>query len=67
VPDEKVDCLKDIESRQMQQYNRITGVIPRNYIYKGEVHKKTNLPHGRGIMLMDNGDIYEGFFREGCP
>jgi hypothetical protein len=37
------------------------------YLYKGEVHKQTNLPHGRGILVMKYGDIYEGHFKDGQP
>jgi hypothetical protein len=31
------------------------------------MHRQTNLPHGRGIMVIINGDIYEGHFKDGVP
>jgi len=39
----------------------------RSYIYKGEVHKITKLPHGRGLAIYNDGRIIEGHFKDEVP
>jgi hypothetical protein len=36
-------------------------------LYKGQWHKETCKPHGKGIMVMRSGHLYEGYFRDGLP
>lgn len=39
----------------------------KTYLFKGEWNSQTNLPHGHGIVVLQNGDIFEGTFFNGLP
>lgn len=66
--DEKIGDLEKLEFRQFRKYLQTKDSPHQNpYLYIGEVHKNTNLPYGRGILVMAFGDIFEGHFKDGVP
>lgn len=41
-----------------------------NYVYKGQFKKISEnvcIPHGKGIMVAQNGTIYESYFKDFVP
>ncbi len=58
---EKFEDKKSKKDKILQ----FTKKILSNGIFIGEINSNSNLPHGRGILTENNGDIYQGYFLNG--
>ena len=59
---ERFEEIKNISKEKIMQYIKKKF---QNGIFFGEWNIQTNLPHGRGILYENNGDIYQGYFLNG--
>ena len=67
-PDDKVPDSDKLEFRQLKKYPPTKeGPFQDPYLYIGEVNRTTFLPSGRGILIMEFGDIFQGHFKNGVP
>ena len=71
ISTKEIEKLKDIYEKfedkksKKDKILQFTKKILSNGIFIGEINSNSNLPHGRGILTENNGDIYQGYFLNG--
>lgn len=64
--------MKDYEVEDRYSLKKIPFIkiekdVTRHFIYRGEKNQNTGVLQGRGISIHENGDIYEGHYKNGVP